>query len=311
MVSSIMIKDRPLPGRRVALVAAMIALIVLSTGAYSYGARGRLETFSTPESAFAALVGALKTGDSKSLGRILGAKGEQLVFPAGDSDERVRFLESYDEKKLLERDGPKRAMLLVGRTDWPWPIPVVKVGKRWHFDVDAGRKEILSRRIGRNEVGAVQVCLAYVDAQREYADNHETGGLFEYAQSFKSVEGAAEGLCGDGEADGNALGPLVGRACTAECPASELQPYHGYFYKILKKQGANAPGGAYDYVVADRMIAGFALVAYPASYGSTGVKTFIVNHQGLVYEKDLGRNSGQIAEAMTTFDPDGTWKVVK
>jgi hypothetical protein len=311
MVSSIIVKEGLLPGGRLAVVVAVIALITLSVATSSYGANRGSKTFASPADAVTALVGALKTGDQKVLARIFGAKGEQLVFPAGASDETESFLQAYAEKNLLERDGPRKAVLLVGKTDWPWPIPVVKIGKRWQFDVKAGQKEILLRRIGRNEVGTVQVCLAYVDAQREYAENHQKEGLFEYAQSFRNIEGAAEGLCGGEGADGSALGPLIGRACTAECPNNELQPYHGYFYKILKRQGANAPGGAYEYVVAGRMIAGFALVAYPAVYGSTGVKTFIVNHEGLAYEKDLGKASRQIAEAMNSFDPDGTWKVVK
>ena len=185
----------------------------------------------------------------------------------------------------------------------------------WFFDTIAGKEEILNRRIGRNELNAIQVCLAYVDAQREYVLKDRDGDrLLEYAQKFISNQGKKNGLyweIKEGEKQ-SPLGPLVAKAAkegyTGKKPVGKRTPYHGYYYKILKAQGKNAPGGEYDYIVKDKMIGGFALVAYPAEYGNSGVMTFMVNHDGVVYEKDLGKDTEKIAAAMKKFDPDKTWK---
>jgi len=179
----------------------------------------------------------------------------------------------------------------------------------------AGKEELLNRRIGRNELHTVKVCLAYVDAQREYAlKDHDGDGLLEYAQKFSSTKGKKDGLyweAKEGE-EQSPIGPLTAQAvkegCTGRKPGDNPVPYHGYFYKILKAQGKNAPGGAHDYLVKGNMIGGFALVAYPAEYGDSGVMTFIVNHDGVVYEKDLGKETAKIAGAMSKYDPDKTWK---
>ena len=192
---------------------------------------------------------------------------------------------------------------------------MVKQGESWRFDTRQGAQEIIDRRIGKNELSAIQVSLAYVDAQREYAARDQDGdGLLEYAQKFVSEPGKKDGLyweSREGE-EPSPLGPFAAQArkegYTRKKAGNQPSPYHGYFYKILKAQGKNAPGGAYSYVVRGKMIGGFALVAYPASYGSSGIMTFIVNHDGVVYEKDLGKNTEASAQAMTSFDPDQTWR---
>jgi hypothetical protein len=198
----------------------------------------------------------------------------------------------------------------VGDDDFPFPIPLVPDGPRWLWDTDAGDDELLNRRIGQNELSVIQVCLAYVDAQREYYSRGT--GLLEYAQRLESTKGKHDGLFWEtrpGERE-SPLGPLVARARAAGYPIpprSGPVPYHGYFYRILFGQGPDAAGGAYDFVVKGHMIGGFALVAYPASYGVSGVMTFIVNQDGIVYQKDLGPTTAQVANAMKTYNPDQTW----
>jgi hypothetical protein len=203
-------------------------------------------------------------------------------------------------------------VLVYGDDDFPFAIPIVKKGEQWHFDTDAGRSEILARRIGRNELATIQVCLAYVDAQREYGSTDRDGdGLFEYAQKFRSTPGKEDGLYWPSEPGQpeSPLGELVADA-RSEGYAGKPQgsPYHGYLFKLLKAQGPHAEGGAYDYVVRGNMIGGFALVAYPAQYGVSGIMTFVVNHDGVVYSKDLGPNTTKLAAAMTRYDPDSSWK---
>ena len=196
--------------------------------------------------------------------------------------------------------------------------PYRKDGQKWRFDTKAGKQEILARRIGRNELSTIQTCLVYVDAQHEYArKDRDKNGLLEYAQKFRSSPGKEDGLYWDtreGEEE-SPLGPLVAEAVkegygrkTGKQIAGQPTPYHGYYYRILKAQGKSAPGGAYDYVVNGKMIGGFALVAYPAQYGNSGIMTFIVNQDGAVYQKNLGKNTAKIAQAMESFDPDKTWK---
>jgi len=230
--------------------------------------------------------------------------------------DREAFCKSYQEKNLLEWVGDTKVILHTGKNDWPFPIPIIKNGQSWRFDTKAGKEEVLNRRIGRNELSAVQVCLAYVDAQKEYAmGNHYRNGSFEYAQKFVSDLGKQDGLYWEtrkGEKP-SYMGPAIAMASqkgSRKIKSTEpARPYYGYYYKILKAQGKNAPGGADDYIVNGKMIDGFALVAYPAKYGHSGIMTFIVSMDGIVYEKNLGRNSAQTAEALTRFDPDKTWKM--
>jgi hypothetical protein len=224
----------------------------------------------------------------------------------------------YEQKNILEREGSDKVVLHVGNEDWPFPIPVVKKDKRWRFDTEEGREEVLARRIGRNELNVIQVCLAIVDAQREYALKDRDGdGLLEYARKFASDPGKKDGLywkAGQGD-EQSPLGSLVATAQEQGYKGAKKSdkpvPYHGYYYRILQAQGPNATGGAYEYGVNGNMIGGFALVAYPAKYGASGIMTFIVNHDGVVFQKDLGKKTAELVAAMSLFNPDKDWKKVQ
>lgn len=291
------------------LAAAAIAI-------FSLPAAAKQQSFATPEQAVEALQAAARSGGGAALVSILGPQSKKLVSSGdavADAQARRKFIAAYDEAHKIEREGDSRATLDVGADDWPFPYPIVKQGKAWRFDATAGAREILDRRIGANELAAIEVCHAYVDAQREYAQkdrNHD--GFIEYAQKFLSSPGKHDGLYWSTAAgqEESPIGPLMVRA-RAEGYSTEAKegprPYHGYYYRILKAQGAAAPGGAYDYVLNGHMIAGFALVAFPARYGVSGVMTFIVNHDGVVYQKDLGPNTGEIARKIALFDPDPSW----
>jgi hypothetical protein len=264
------------------------------------------------------LTHAVKGNDEKELLAILGPAGKELISSGDEIADRTgrdRFVKAFEEMNKLVNENDEKMILHVGSRDWPFPIPLVKKGETWFFDTMAGREEILNRRIGRNELNAIQVCLAYVDAQREYALKDRDGDkLLEYAQKFVSGKGQKNGLYWGTKEDEpqSPLGPLIATAAregyTGKRPVGRRSPYHGYYYKILKSQGKNAPGGEYDYMVNGKMIGGFALIAYPAEYGNSGVMTFIVNHDGVVYEKDLGKDTEKIAAAVKKFDPDKTWK---
>jgi hypothetical protein len=277
-------------------------------------------TFASPEAAVRAMVEALSSNDLKALEAIFGPGSLDLITsgdPAADQSDREQFLKLFGEKNRLEQTADK-VVLSVGNEDWPFPIPMVKKDAFWRFDTEEGSEEILARRIGRNELSAIQVCLAYVDAQREYALKvRNASGLFQYAQKFRSDKGMKNGLywdVKDGE-EQSPLGPLVAAAqeqgYTGKKSGGRPIPYHGYYYRILKGQGKNAPGGAYDYMVKGKMIGGFALVAYPAKYASSGVMTFIVSHDGVVYQRDFGRNTEKAAQAIKLFNPDSVWKKVE
>jgi hypothetical protein len=287
--------------------------------------RFRQKTFVSPEEGETAMIEAMKANDVKTLSAILGPDSKYFIsFGDATADLAVReaFLASYQEKNRLDKVEDTKAILHVGNNDWPFPVPLVKKGQTWYFDSKAGMEEVLDRRIGRNELSAVQVCLAYVDAQKEYAlGDYDRDGFFEYAQKFVSDPGQKNGLyweTREGEKS-SPLGPAIARATKEgyKKRPGDLSaigpplPYHGYYYKILKAQGKNTPGGAYDYMANGKMIGGFALVAYPAEYGHTGIMTFIVHMDGIVYQKNMGKNSAKTAEAMTLFDPDKTWTIVE
>jgi len=299
-------------GGLVILLAASLILF----GSYQK-ADAQQKTFKSPEEAVKSMMDALKAHDTKELLTIFGPAGKDLISSGdevADRTTRERFVKDFEETNKLLRETDRKVTLIVGKEEWPFPIPIVKVGENWRFDTKAGKEELLNRQIGRNELDTIQVCLAIVDAQREYALRNRGSGLYEYAQRFVSTKGKKDGLywkAKEGE-EQSPLGPLAARAVmegySGKKSAGKPVPYHGYFYKILKAQGKNAPGGAYDYVVNGKMIGGFALVAYPAEYGASGVMTFIVNHDGVVYEKDLGKDTEKIASAMKKFDPDKTWK---
>jgi hypothetical protein len=279
------------------------------------------KTYVSPEEAVKSLVDAVKSDDAKALRAILGPESEKVISSGddvADQEGRKKFVKAYEEKNKIEMVSDTKAMLSIGEKDWPLPIPIVKKGQKWSFDTKAAKVEISNRRIGRNELSTIQVCLAYVDAQMEYALKDNDGdGLFEYAQKFWSDPGKKNGLyweTKEGE-DSSPFGLLVAEAAKAGYgklkSSNQPSPYHGYYLKILKSQGKNAPGGAYDYVVKDNMIGGFALVAYPAQYGNSGVMTFIVNQAGAVYQKNLKKHTAKIAQAIKLFDPDKTWKKVE
>lgn len=307
---------------RGALLMVIIMTVLLSPlmGGESHAAKPEQKTFSSPSEAVKTMVDAMKEGNAGRLSEIFGPAGRELFSSgddAADRQTREEFVKAYEAKNKLETVGKRKMILHVGKEDWSWPIPIVKRGKGWCFDTKEGKQEILARRIGENELAAIQVCLAYVDAQREYAEDHQTGGLMEYARKFMSDPGKTDGLCWEEskKEKQSPLGPFVAYACkesyTNTQQTGTVRPYHGYLYRILRKQGKDAPGGAYDYMVKGKMIGGFALVAYPARYGSSGIMTFMVNHDGVVYEKDLGMNTEKLTETMASFDPDKTWKKVE
>jgi len=273
--------------------------------------------FATPEEGARALVDALKADDKKALLGILGPAGNGLVSsgdPVADRRARDRFVAEYDDKHGFDA-GDGKVVLVVGREDFPFPIPLVPDGPSWRFDTAAGKQEILDRRLGRNELNTIQVCLAYVDAQREYYARDPDGDrVLQYAKKFASSPGRRDGLywsTKEGEAP-SPLGPLVVRARSEGYSkrSSSPVPYWGYYYRILTAQGKDAPGGAYDYFAHGKLIGGFALVAYPARYGQSGVMTFIVNQDGVVYQKDLGPDTAAIARSMKEYNPDSSWTKV-
>ena len=264
----------------------------------------------------------MKSGDQGRFASIFGPGSESLISSGDDvtdKAQRERFLKGYEEKNSLEMKGESEAILLLGKDDWPLPIPIRKKGPAWSFDTKAGKEELLTRRIGRNELNAIDILQAYVIAQREYAAKDWNGdGVHPYAQKLRSAAGKKDGLywnAGKGEEE-SPFGPLAAQAARegysrADAKSDEISPLHGYYFKILKAQGKYAPGGAYDYVVKGNMILGFGLVAYPAKYGSSGIMTFIVNQEGVVYQKDLGKGTAKTAGAMKRYDPDPTWDKVE
>ena len=276
------------------------------------------QTYKTPEAAVDALVASARSGDQNAALTVLGRDGEDIISSGdkvSDDTVRQRFVASYDAKHQIAMQGDSKAVLVIGDSDYPLPIPLVRKGGQWSFDTEAGKREILYRRIGHNELDAIQTCLAYVDAQNEYAEKDRTGaGAGVYAERFVSEPGKTDGLywpAAQGEEE-SPLGELFAAASRQGYRTGEGRvPYHGYYYKILTRQGPAAAGGAADYVVRGKMIGGFALVAYPAEYRNSGVMTFLVNHNGTVFQKDLGPRTAELAEAMTAYNPDATWKKVE
>jgi hypothetical protein len=272
------------------------------------------QSFKSPDEAAAALAAAVKSGAKADMLKVLGADGEDIVSSGddvADTDARNKFTSAYDAKHSLKVDG-KKASLIVGPDDFPFPVPLVQTKTGWEFDTDEGRQEILARRIGRNELDTIQTCLAFVDAENEYADKDHGDGVGAYAQRIVSTPGKQDGLYWKSEANDSPLGALAAEAAAEGYKAGgEPQPYHGYYYRILAGQGQSAPGGALSYVIKGKMIGGFALVAWPAEYGNSGVMTFIVSHAGAVYQKDLGKDTEAVAKRMMWFDPDRGWAKVE
>lgn len=294
-----------------ACVVAAIALALLMPPAHAQ------QAFPTPEEAAAALVAAVKSGSAREMLKVLGREAEEIIESGDDvADEETRksFLTAYEARHSIKSEGNKKATLILGTDDFPFPIPLVNSRDGWEFDASAGRLEVLYRRIGRNEANAIQAALAFVDAQNEYADKDRTGeGAGVYAQRIASSPGKKDGLFWRDDRDPSPLGEFAARAAAEGYKAGTEgdAPYHGYYFRILKGQGPNAPGGALNYVVKNKMIGGFALIAYPAEYGNSGVMTFLVNHEGTVYQKDLGERTPIIARRTLLFNPDQTWKKVE
>jgi hypothetical protein len=275
--------------------------------------------FATPEDAGRALYEAMKGDDWKQIYAVLGPGSGKLIYTGdkvADSETRTLFVSAYEKSAKIDHAGDAKATLLIGEKDFPFPFPLVKGAQGWTFDSRAGAEEIVNRRVGENELDAIQTCLAYVDAQREYATkDRDQNGLLEYATKLVSTPGKHDGLywpTKDGESP-SPFGPLVAQAADEGygLDAQGVPPaYHGYHFRMLFAQGSNAKGGAYDYRVKGKMIGGFAMLAYPARWGVSGVMSFMCNHDGVVYEKNLGQDSRATARAMTKFDPDPSWQKV-
>ena len=276
------------------------------------------QQFDSPEQAVSALTDAARARDTNAIHAIFGPAGHELISPdvVQATEGFSNFVQHLSEKTELIRESDSNAVLQIGADGWPFPIPLVRQNGKWFFNTDAGREEILNRRIGTNELGAIDVCHAYVDAQREYASKDRDGDeVLEYAQHLRSTPGAKDGLywpVQPGE-EQSPFGPLIAAARGEgyrhgnKILTEDQSPYHGYYFKILTQQGRHTPGGKYSYIINGHMIGGFALVAWPAEWGNTGIMTFIVNQQGRVYQKNLGPNTDSVASSMTTYDPDNSW----
>ena len=304
---------RPPRRLRSVLIALSLALVAWPLASVASAAQ---REFATPEEAVTALIDAVKANNQKALLDILGPQSRPLVFSGdsvADKNAGQRFVAEYDAAHRLQGGGGK-VVLYVGTDDFPFAIPLVPDGPMWRFDTPAGKEEILNRRIGENELDTIQVCLAYVDAQRDYAsEDRNADGIREYAQKFTSASGKRDGLYWETKPGEplSPLGPVIARARAEGYGGKGASaPYHGYYYRILTAQGSSPQDGAYNYIAHGRMIGGFAMVAFPAEYGVSGIMTFIVNHDGVVYEKNLGPKTAPIARAMNIFNPDSTWKAV-
>jgi hypothetical protein len=299
------------------LLLVLTALVTVSAASVDAADQ---RTFQSADAAVAALVDAAKAGDRKQLDPLFGAGAEQVLpsgDPVADREAREEFVARAAERTHLERVGDDFAVLSVGDDDWPFPIPLVKESAGWRFDTEAGKTEMLNRRIGRNELFTIQVCQEYVAAQREYARRmREAEGVYEYARRLRSTPGKRDGLyweAAEGEAE-SPIGPLFASATREGYrPGQNVtpQPFHGYVYKQLTAAGSHAPGGARGYVKDGKMTRGFALLAHPVKYGSSGVMTFIVNEQGIVFQKDLGPKTADIAARITAYDPDESWDPIE
>ena len=288
------------------LVSAAAVILWLLTPARAQ------QNFKTPDEAATALADAVKSGSDRNILKVLGRDGLDIVSSGDDVADKEtleRFTKAWDAKHSIKTEGDQKAIVILGHDDFPFPIPLVKNKSGWEFDTAAGRLEILYRRIGRNELDAIQTSLAFVDAQNEYAEKDYGQGAGVYAQRIVSTTGKKDGLYWPG--DDSPLGRLAAQASGEGYKVGEGPiPYHGYYFRILTQQGSNAPGGELNYIVKGKMIGGFALLAWPAEYGNSGVMTFLVNHNGVVYQKDLGGSTAALVKRVMRFDPDQTWKKI-
>jgi hypothetical protein len=298
----------------IGIVTVSVAVAVLILPVFAQEVKQKV--FGSPEEAMKALAETVQAGDRKGVLAVLGPEGEDIISSGDkvqDKDTQDRFVKAYQERVDYVKEKEDRVSVIIGNDNWPFPIPIMKRGEGWVFDTKVGREEMLNRRIGRNELSTIRVCLSYVEAQREYAStDREQDGIVQYAQKFASDKYRRNGLyweAAEGEIP-SPLGPFAVMAAGEgyRRASDRPTPYHGYYYKILKGQGKNAPGGAFSYVINGHMVAGFALVAWPAEYAVSGVMTFIVNRNGTVYEKDLGPKTEGTVKAMTLYNPDRTWR---
>jgi hypothetical protein len=295
----------------------LFGLFVANAGAQSKTAApvARGAAYPSPQAAANALIGATENYDATQLLAILGPDGSDIVQtgePARDKEMANAFAAQARAKMRIDENKTKtRATLIVGDEDWPFPAPIVKVGTHWFFDTKAGRHELLLRRVGRNELDAIQICRGYVEAQNEYAVTRKVNGVNQYAQRIVSTEGQQDGLAWK-NADGTWDGPIGEKVAAAIVRGyNPNEPYHGYFFKVLKGQGPAAPLGELDYVIKGAMIGGFALLASPAQYRNTGVQSFMVSQDGVVWQKDLGPKTLELFQSIDRFNPDKTWTPVK
>ncbi len=299
-------------------LAAMIWFVMicwLTAAGTAFAAAPKQAAFKSPEEAADALVAALRANDERRLAALFGPESGKLIGSGdaiADRAVRTKFVTAFDETHKIEMQGDATAVLSVGKDDWPLPVPLVKRGDAWRFDAKKGQDELVNRRIGKNELFTIQVLLAIVDAQQEYSSEDRNGdGRLEYAQRFRSREGKTDGLYWPASQGGveSPLGPLAATASREgyKQEGSKRMPYHGYYFRILTGQGKDAAGGAYSYLAQGHMIGGFAVVAWPAKYGSSGIMTFIVNQDGVVYQKNLGPETAAIASKMSVFNPDAGW----
>jgi hypothetical protein len=291
------------------------ATLGLVLGAVLLQAAPVQRTFATPQEAIQATIEAAERNDSAALLQLFGPGGKDIVEsgdPAQDKDLRAEFARSAHEKLQIDQDplNPDRVEFTVGAQEWPFPVPLVRRNGKWQLDATSGRLEILARRIGRNELDAMDICRGYAEAQMEYAADARDGDrVLKYAQRILSSAGKQDGLYSDHVDDGLVSLAFARAAETGEStPGNKAEPYHGYYFRVLTAQGPDAPGGAFGYVVNGKMIGGFALVAWPAEYGVSGIRTLIINHEGVVYEKDLGAGTAAAARRMTRFNPDKSWQ---
>ena len=298
----------------------IIALILALSVPLSIRADDTAEMFATPNEAVTALTTAVNAKDRDELHAIFGPAVSDIQNPdrVQATNDLATFARALNTTNWLEQETNGQYTLEIGADSWPFPIPLVEKDGKWFFDTAAGEQELLNRRIGKNELSTLEVGRAYVDAQHEYAGSDRNGdGILQFAQRFISSPGKKDGLYWPQDLDGeiSPLGPLVayaqsqGYTAKAQDSSGNYEPYNGYYFKILTWQGKHAPGGAYNYVINGNMIGGFALVAWPAEYGKTGIMTFIVNQQGMVYQKDLGEKTAKAAASMKRYDPDSTWQL--
>lgn len=304
------------PAARVLIMIGFVAAVAAGAANAQTNAQSR-KSFASAEDAARSLVEAVKANDQASVEELFGASAMAWILsgdPVADEQGGKRFVAAYEQKHDFERTGDDKAVLLIGNDAFPFPFPIVRVDGKWSFDPDQGKEELLRRRIGRNELNTMQVLLAIVDAQREYAaEARDSSKILAYAPRFASSQGRRNGLywpSKEGEPQ-SPLGELVARAASEgyeRVPGGVRTPYHGYFFRMLVEQGKDAPGGAYSYLVNGRLIGGFAVLAYPASYAASGVMSFLVGSDGVVYQKDLGPNTGVLARYIRAYNPDQTWK---